>query len=181
MGSETNQDFTIKTEDAPARVVENDEKRTYYLFREKDPNYPLELIVTEVPPGHTQPYHAHSTIDEITVVLSGEITGLIKDPQTGKVTEHTVKAISFYDPDKQHFHGITATTDGQTKIILEDAETGEITEHDLPYEEGFDAGKAIHTMDNRTDGWCVTATVKKTTPETFSKNPKIFQEDKINH
>ncbi len=50
---ENQEGVTITAEEAPTRVVEAGEKRHYYLFREKDPTYPLELIITEVSWPHT--------------------------------------------------------------------------------------------------------------------------------
>lgn len=134
--------LTITTEEAPTRVVEADEQRHYYLFREKDPNFPLELIITEVPPGHTQPFHSHETIDEITVVLHGEAMGLTKETKDSPQQEHPIKAASLYDPEKHNFHAITAAKDGTVLLVLEDKENGEIFGGELPYDEGFDAGRA---------------------------------------
>ena len=177
---ENGEGLSITSQEAPTRVVEAGEKRQYYLFREKDPDYPLELIITEVPPGHTQPFHAHETIDEITVVLHGEVVGITKDTKDSPQQEHPIQALSLYDPKVHDFHRITAAKDGTVLLVLEDRNTGEIFGVELPYDEGFNAGKAFHTVENRTDQWIIMATVKKTTPETFAKNPKIFQEDKIN-
>ncbi len=171
--------LSIQSKDAPQRTLEAGERRVYYLFREFDPNYPLELIINEVPPGHTLPFHAHETIDETTVVLFGEVIGLTKDSKGGQLQEHHVKAVSLYDPDKHNFHRITATKEGDVFMVLEDKETGEILEKPLPYKEGFNAGRALHSVENRTSNWVTMATVKKTTPEIFQKNPRIFQEDKI--
>ncbi len=88
--------------------------------------------------------------------------------------------MSIYDPDVHNFHRITAAKDGTVLLVLEDKNTGDIIGGELSYDEGFNAGKAYHTVENRTDKWVTMATVKITTPETFAKNPKIFQEDKIN-
>ena len=86
---ENGEGLSITSQEAPTRVVEAGEKRQYYLFREKDPDYPLELIITEVPPGHTQPFHAHETIDEITVVLHGEVVGITKDTKDSPSTDES--------------------------------------------------------------------------------------------
>jgi len=177
---EKDKGLSITSENAPTRVTEDGEKRHYYLFRERDPNYPLELIITEIPPGHTQPFHAHKTIDEITVVLYGEIVGITKKTKESPEQEHLIQTLSLYDPEIYDFHTITAAKDGTILLVLEDKNTGNIVGGELPYSEGFNAGRTFHTVKNRTDQWAVMATVKITTPETLAKNPRIFQEDKIN-
>lgn len=34
---------------------------------------PYRFIITEIPPGHVQPFHSHKNLCEMTIVLSGEI------------------------------------------------------------------------------------------------------------
>lgn len=172
--------ISIATKEAPSRIDEVGEKRQYYLFRERDPNYPLEVIITEVPAGHKQPWHLHKTIDEVTVALFGEVVGLTKNSPDAQPEEQPIGTFSFFDPEKHNFHGITAAKDGTILIVLEDKETGEIIGGQLPYEEGFNTGKAFHTIENRTNQWATLATVKITTPEVLAKNSRIFEEDKIN-
>lgn len=33
---------------------------------------PLKYVITEVPPGHIQPFHSHSNVDEINLIREGE-------------------------------------------------------------------------------------------------------------
>src|SRR4030042_6646888 len=176
---ELKEQILIDSNEIPTRIVETGEKRQYYLFHERDPNYPLERIITEIPPGYSPPWHAHQTINEITVVLFGEIVGMTKKEKNTFPQEQHIKAIPFFDPERHNFHAITAAKDGTILLVLEDKETGEIIGGELPYDEGFNAGKAFHTAENRTDQWVTTATVKITTPEIFAQNPRIFLEDKI--
>jgi quercetin dioxygenase-like cupin family protein len=35
---------------------------------------PIKIIVTEIPPGHVQPFHTHQKIHEATTVIEGSIT-----------------------------------------------------------------------------------------------------------
>jgi hypothetical protein len=171
--------LTIKTEDAPIRVVGDNEKRQYYLFREKDSKYPIEVIITEVPPKSIQPFHRHETIDELTVVLSGEAVGIIKD-ENGENKDIQIQQLSFYDPKVNELNAIMAAEDGILLLVLKDKMTGEISGGELPLDEWFDAGKTWHTISNKTDSVCMTATIKKTTSQILKDNPKIFIDDKIN-
>jgi len=34
---------------------------------------PLKYVITEVPPGHVQPFHSHTNVDEINLINSGEV------------------------------------------------------------------------------------------------------------
>ncbi|MBI4068103.1 cupin domain-containing protein [Candidatus Kaiserbacteria bacterium] len=34
---------------------------------------PLKYVITEVPPGHVQPFHSHENVDEINLVRQGEM------------------------------------------------------------------------------------------------------------
>lgn len=40
---------------------------------------PLKIIVTEIPPGHVQPFHTHETVHEVSVVDEGTITEIESD------------------------------------------------------------------------------------------------------
>ncbi|MCR4276212.1 MAG: cupin domain-containing protein [Candidatus Parcubacteria bacterium] len=34
---------------------------------------PLKYVITEVPPGHVQPFHSHTNVDEINLISAGEV------------------------------------------------------------------------------------------------------------
>lgn len=34
---------------------------------------PLKYVITEVPPGHVQPFHQHSAVDEVNLIETGEV------------------------------------------------------------------------------------------------------------
>ena len=37
---------------------------------------PIKLIITEIPPGHIQPFHTHEKIHEATTVIAGKIVAI---------------------------------------------------------------------------------------------------------
>lgn len=41
-----------------------------------------QIIVTEIPSGHTQPFHTHHTLHEMTLVLAGQIVAIDSDTLT---------------------------------------------------------------------------------------------------
>jgi hypothetical protein len=156
------------------------EIRQYLIFHEDDPNFPLEVILTEVPPYHDQPFHRHQTINEITIVLQGEAVGVTKE-ENGQEVEHPIKIMSLYDKlqETHYFKGIKAALDGTLLFVLEDKKTGEISGGELPYQEGFDAKEKYHTIKNPSADTSIIATVKYVDKKTMEQNPEIFKQDKI--
>ncbi len=57
----------LKKRDIPRLELDGGEVREYYLDDD------VEVIVTHVPSGHTQPWHRHCEITEVTYVISGAI------------------------------------------------------------------------------------------------------------
>lgn len=71
---------------------------------------PFKMIVTEIPPGHIQPFHVHKNCYEITVVQHGEVS-YIEDEFLGNEDVQDIKRISkilregdmvFDDNSKRH-------------------------------------------------------------------------------
>lgn len=61
---------------------EGKEIRWYYRSIVADGDEPVasQVIVTEIPPGHIQPFHSHNTLHEMTLVMSGMIVA-VDDPE----------------------------------------------------------------------------------------------------
>jgi hypothetical protein len=162
----------------PKKSSATGEVRQYAIFHEDDPNFPVEVIITEVPPNYIQPFHKHETINEITIVLKGQAIGITKDNNEEK--EHPIQAMSLYKEfEKTHnFKGIKASIDGTLLFVLEDKKTKEISGGELPYTEGFDAKDKYHTIKNPTDQIIVIATVKFADKNIVKNNRDIFKQDK---
>ena len=54
------------------------EIRWYYrdLVTAADETVASQIIVTEIPPKHVQPFHTHHTLHEVTLVISGQIAAI---------------------------------------------------------------------------------------------------------
>jgi len=54
---------------------ENMEIRYYYreLRMQNGKEIPVKIVLTEIPPGHVQPFHTHEEINEVTIVEKGEL------------------------------------------------------------------------------------------------------------
>jgi quercetin dioxygenase-like cupin family protein len=64
--------------------LEGKEIRWYYkdLKTSGDEKVAMQVIVTEVPPGHVQPFHAHHVLHETTTVESGCVLAIDSDTLT---------------------------------------------------------------------------------------------------
>ena len=45
---------------------------------------PLKYVITEVPPMHVQPFHSHTSVDEINLISKGEVYFIESDTLTEK-------------------------------------------------------------------------------------------------
>lgn len=65
---------------AVARVL-NKEIRYYFkdVASANGEKLPAKIVITEIPPGHVQPFHAHDTVHEVSTVDEGEIVAIESD------------------------------------------------------------------------------------------------------
>lgn len=45
----------------------------YDLIKAAGKKLPFRFIITDIPPGHVQPFHTHQNLHEVTIVLDGEV------------------------------------------------------------------------------------------------------------
>src|SRR3990167_10817466 len=45
----------------------------YDLIKAAGKKLPFRFIITDIPPGHTQPFHTHKNLHELTIVLEGTV------------------------------------------------------------------------------------------------------------
>lgn len=174
------QSALLDTTEINVREVEG-ETRSYFLFREQYSDIPMEVIITEIPPHSIEGWHSHKTIDEVIIPIDGEVVALTRDENGSNQSAEPIKMPTIYNPEKDILYGISAVSDGLITLYLEDRETGKFRAVDVPYKEGFHTGRTIHTIENRSDHWAVTAAIKRTSKEKFQENSKIFQEDKVSY
>lgn len=101
------------------------EIRYHYTDVENDEggSVPVRMIVTEIPPGHIQPFHIHENCYEITVVERGEVSYVEHDflerEDTEKVKEaaETLKEGDMVFDDKGKRHTVANFSSEYTKVI----------------------------------------------------------------
>lgn len=45
----------------------------YDLIKAASKKLPFRFIITDIPPGHAQPFHTHKNLHELTIVLEGDV------------------------------------------------------------------------------------------------------------
>jgi len=63
----------LKVELAKARKKKFEVRYDYDLIRAAGKKLPFRFIITDIPPGHVQPFHTHQNLHEVTIVLSGNV------------------------------------------------------------------------------------------------------------
>lgn len=169
--------LSFSTKEVPMRIMDDGEKRQYFIFNRKDLSFPFELIITEMPPNYMEPFHKHEVINETTVVLCGEAVGVTQE--NNMITEYPIKSLSFYIPKINDIDKIIVNKDGTFIFVLKNKKTGKTINKKLIYGGGFDKSHIFHTIRNKTDQWVIMATIKSVNLEALKKYPKIFKEDKI--
>ena len=60
-------------------------RHDYDLIKVMGKKLPFRFIITDIPPGHVQPFHKHKALHELTIVLAGEIFYI----ESNKLSEET--------------------------------------------------------------------------------------------
>ena len=63
----------LKTELAHAKKNRFEVRYDYDLIKAGNKKLPFRFIITDIPPGHIQPFHTHQNLHEVTIVLNGNI------------------------------------------------------------------------------------------------------------
>lgn len=64
----------LKTDLAHAKKNRFEVRYDYDLIKAAGKKLPFRFIITDIPPGHIQPFHSHKNLHEITIVLNGNIS-----------------------------------------------------------------------------------------------------------
>jgi quercetin dioxygenase-like cupin family protein len=121
--------------------LEGKEIRWYYkdLQTSADEKLAMQIIVTEVPPGHVQPFHAHHVLHEATTVESGCVLAIDSDTLT-EVDKDEIRAqgtllvagdMVIEDPDVRH---TIMNPDTGTYCIMITVQTPRIPMAEFPHD-----------------------------------------------
>lgn len=166
----------IPLAEVPSRSMGGGEERHYFLFYERNPDLPVEVVITRLPPffGGEKNWHNHSFLAEYTVPLSGEI--VIKEKKDGKLESrrHLSDAIL---SSGEWVVGIECENDTEAKLLL-DSPAGNRRELVIHFDEKFAEGKNMHTVENPTDAMVTMITMKRVPKAILAKDPLVFRADR---
>lgn len=133
--------FVAETGDFQA-IIDDARKNNFeirYHFTDNKNNeggvVPVKLIITEIPPGHVQPFHVHKNCYEITVVERGEVSYIEddslsnEDVQEIKNTSKVLRTGDMVFDDNGKRHTVANFSDTYVKVIT--------TQTPRPYAQAF--------------------------------------------
>ena len=69
----------LKRELTKAKKSKFEVRYDYDLMKAGGKKLPFRFIITDIPPGHIQPFHKHKNLHELTIVLEGDILYIESD------------------------------------------------------------------------------------------------------
>ncbi|MEK7515504.1 MAG: cupin domain-containing protein [Patescibacteria group bacterium] len=69
----------LKTALKDAKKNQHEVRYDYDMMKAGGKKLPFRFIITDIPPGHIQPFHSHKNLHELTIVLGGEILYIESD------------------------------------------------------------------------------------------------------
>jgi len=167
----------IPLSEVPSRAMGSGEERHYFLFHERNPELPVEVVITRLPPlfGAEKNWHQHDFVEEFSVPLTGEI--IIREKNDGKIQKrrHISKAIL---KDAEWVAGVACESDRQVTLYIEHP-AGTRREVEITFDPRYTEGKELHTVENPTSDMITMVTMKRVPKKILRKDPLIFRVDRI--
>ncbi|MEK7573530.1 MAG: hypothetical protein AAB531_03845 [Patescibacteria group bacterium] len=151
------------------------EERNCFYFHDRDPQLPIEVKITRLPPHFDMDlnWHRHKFVEEFSVPLAGEV--LIKEKKNGKVVEKRLsEAILKKD---EWVVGIECEGTKSVKLLVEGI-NGERRKVEVKFIPEYTEGKDWHTVGNPTNSLVVMLTLKRVPRNILKKDPLVFSIDK---
>ena len=163
--------------EVPSKIMGWGEERHYFLFHERNPNLPVEVVITRLPPHFEgeDNWHKHAFVEEFSVPLTGEI--IIKEKKEGQVVRrrHLSQALLRED---EWVLGISCSNRKEAVLHIDSA-SGQRREAKIVFDPQFSEGKDWHTVVNPTDDMVTMVTMKRVSKALFEKDPLVFKIDRV--
>lgn len=153
------------------------ETHTYFRHHLENPDIPYEVTFVKIPPGHTESFRSHKTIEETIIPLNGQVNIFIRKDD-GRAEIEEVLDGRLYDEDQESIIGITILDDGKVIFHIGSNNTRDIRTFDLDLSQGFHTGLTTYSLQNYSEESAVVAVIKRVNPDTLKENPDIFRTDK---
>ncbi|OGH21229.1 MAG: hypothetical protein A2958_01875 [Candidatus Levybacteria bacterium RIFCSPLOWO2_01_FULL_38_13] len=165
----------IPLAETPVELRPGGEERNCFYFYERDPNLPLEVKITRLPPHFDMDlnWHRHKFVEEFSVPLIGEV--LIKEKKDADVLRKRISEAIL--KKGEWVVGIECKSTKSVKLLIEKASGGR-RKVEVIFIPEYTEGKDWHTVGNPTDDLVVMLTLKRVPRKIFRKDPMVFQVDR---
>lgn len=166
----------IPLAEVPSKVMGSGEERHYFLFHERNPELPVEVVITRLPPlfKADKNWHKHNFVEEFSVPLTGEIE--ISERKDGK-SEDRKRFSNAILKNGEWVVGIDCQSAKQVTIQI-DSSSGNRREVKISFDPKFTEGKDWHKVENPTDEMVTMITMKKVPKKILKKDRLIFRVDR---
>ena len=165
----------IPLAETPVELRPGGEERNCFYFYERDPNLPIEVKITRLPPGFDMDlnWHRHQFVEEFSVPLTGQI--LIKEQKNSKVIQKSVfEAIL---KKSEWVVGIECKSTKSVTLLIEKT-SGRRRKVEVKFTPEYTEGKNWHTVGNPTNNLVVMLTLKRVPRKIFKRDSMVFQIDR---
>jgi hypothetical protein len=154
---------------------EGGEERNAFYFYQRDPNIPVEVKITRLPPFFNAElnWHRHKYIEEFSVPLIGEM--VVKEEKDGK-TKETIHSVAILKKDEWVI-GVECSSTKRIKLLIE-AKSGKRREQAVEFSPEFVEGTNWHAVGNLTNNMTTMVTLKRVPRSILKKDPLVFQVDR---
>lgn len=151
------------------------EEREIFYFYKRNPQYPVEVKITRLPPGFdfNKNWHKHMFVEEFSVPLLGEIA--IYEEKEGVSSKHNfTKALL---AENEWILGIECKSTKRVTLLLEN-KTGKRRELDVEFIPEYTEGKNWHSVGNPTNKLVTMITLKRVSRSILKKDALVFEVDR---
>lgn len=151
------------------------EERDIFYFYKRDPQYPVEVKITRLPPNFdfNKNWHRHNFVEEFSVPLTGEVI-IYEEKDNQVIKHHITEAILQKD---EWILGIECSSTKRAILLLEDKKGGrrEVVVEFLPK---YTEGKNWHSVGNPTNHLVIMLTLKRVSRSMLRKDSLVFDVDR---
>ncbi|GEM_PF-5502148 len=166
----------IPLSEVPSKALGSGEERHYFYFHERNPELPVEIVITRLPPFYeaNRNWHKHDFVEEFSVPLMGEL--VIREKGNGKDEKVRRLSNSILRSD-EWVVGIDCVSSDESTLLIESSAGGR-RHVKVVFDEKSSEGKNWHRIENPTDSMITVITMKRVPKKILKKDPLIFRVDR---
>jgi hypothetical protein len=151
------------------------EERDIFYFYKRDPQYPVEVKITRLPPhfDFNKNWHRHQFVEEFSVPLTGEI--MIYEEKDGEVISHHINEAILQK--HEWIVGIECESTKRVSLLLENKQ-GARREVNVEFAPKYTEGKNWHTVGNPTGKLVIMLTLKRVPRSILKVDSLAFDVDR---